>query len=211
MVGTILAQIVVAAALGAAVGAEREINSRPAGLRTHMLVCVGAAIFTLVGAQIGGTDPTRIAAGVVTGIGFIGGGAIVREGITARGLTTAASLWVTAAIGVAIGLRAWSAGVIGTVTALVVLYVVRMMEHTLPRRHRFDITLTLAAGAKLDNVEAVVREALPRAEIEQVTFGPAGQALTLAAVPPKRASVAQVGERLRSLPGVLGAEVTRGA
>src|SRR5687767_8983052 len=118
----VLLQIVVAAGLGAAVGLERELGAQPAGLRTHMLVSVGAALFTLAGADIVGGDPTRIAAQVVTGIGFLGGGAILREGASIRGLTTAASLWVTAAIGLAVGLHWWYAATATTVLALAVLW-----------------------------------------------------------------------------------------
>lgn len=212
MAAIILLQVAVATGLGAVIGAEREINSRPAGLRTHMLVCLGAALFSLVGVHVGGSDPTRIAAQVVTGIGFLGGGAIVREGISARGLTTAASLWVTAAIGVAVGLRAWPAAVFGTAVALLVLAVVRVLERRLlPRRHRLEITLTLSTGTRLDNVEAAVLERLPQAQIEQVTFGAAGQALTMTAVPSMGATLAQVSQQLRELPGVIGIEVTRAA
>src|SRR5882724_4472799 len=107
-------QIVVAAALGAVIGLEREMSAQPAGLRTHMLVSLGSALFTLVGANALHTDPTRIAAQVVTGVGFLGGGAILREGVTVRGLTTAASLWMTAAIGLSVGLRQWTAAVLTT-------------------------------------------------------------------------------------------------
>src|SRR5690348_7809892 len=103
----VLLQVAVAALLGAAIGFEREIGSQPAGLRTHMLVSLGAGLFTLAGAEVMHTDPTRVAAQVVTGVGFLGGGAIFKEGLSVRGLTTAASLWVTAAAGLAVGLRAW--------------------------------------------------------------------------------------------------------
>ncbi|MDQ4025769.1 MAG: MgtC/SapB family protein, partial [Actinomycetota bacterium] len=103
-------RIVLAAALGGFIGFERELSDQPAGFRTHMLVSVGAALFTVAGAygvedlfaeQTGRVryDPTRIAAQIVTGIGFLGAGAIIQQGFSVRGLTTAASLWVTAAVG----------------------------------------------------------------------------------------------------------------
>jgi putative Mg2+ transporter-C (MgtC) family protein len=100
-----LARLLLAVALGAAIGYERERAGKPAGLRTHGMVCLGAALFTLVSIfGFGGTgDPTRIAAQVVTGIGFLGAGAILHRHHTVEGLTTAASLWVTAAVGLAIG------------------------------------------------------------------------------------------------------------
>lgn len=98
--------LVLSLVVGALVGLEREIHGHPAGLRTHMLVCLGSTLFTLVSVDVArssGADPGRIAAQIVTGIGFLGAGAIVREGATIRGLTTAASIWTTAAIGLAIG------------------------------------------------------------------------------------------------------------
>jgi len=104
----VLLRIFVAAALGGAIGLERELRERQAGLRTHLVVSVGAALFTLVSAYgfsgFGSrVDPTRIAAQIVTGIGFLGAGAIIRQGLSVRGLTTAASLWLVAAIGMAAG------------------------------------------------------------------------------------------------------------
>src|SRR5918998_6874576 len=117
----LVARILVAAALGAAVGLEREVSDQPAGFRTHILVSLGAALFTIAGA-LGASafddsetvrfDPTRIAAQVVTGIGFLGAGAIIQQGVNVRGLTTAASLWVTAAVGLAVGLGFYTAALI---------------------------------------------------------------------------------------------------
>jgi putative Mg2+ transporter-C (MgtC) family protein len=110
-------RLLVAAALGAAIGIEREMRAHQAGIRTHLLVALGSAIFTVLSAYAflgdpaagSGTnqavDPTRIAAQIVTGIGFLGAGAIIKEGPTIRGLTTAGSLWATAAIGLAAGAR----------------------------------------------------------------------------------------------------------
>ncbi|MEM2661156.1 MAG: MgtC/SapB family protein, partial [Nitrososphaeria archaeon] len=88
---------------GAIIGLEREITHKPAGLRTHMLVCLGSCIFTIVSLRFG-MDPARVAAGIVTGIGFIGAGTIIAEQGKVVGITTAASLWVTAAIGLTIGI-----------------------------------------------------------------------------------------------------------
>src|SRR5215216_7346754 len=109
-----------AAVLGGAIGAERELNDQPAGLRTHMLLTIGACLFTLISAYGfgGGTDPSRIAAQIVTGIGFLGGGAIVRYGLTVKGVTTAASIWATASVGVAIGAGSYVLGVGGAVLTL---------------------------------------------------------------------------------------------
>ena len=116
---TCLLRLGVAAVLGMLIGIERDLQGRAAGIRTHLLVCTGAALFTLISVMIGYTvtagrhigDPARIAAQVVTGIGFLGAGTILKSGLTVRGLTTAAYLWLTAAIGVA-GIRQVSLAVI---------------------------------------------------------------------------------------------------
>jgi putative Mg2+ transporter-C (MgtC) family protein len=206
----VVGQVAAAAALGAVIGVEREVTSQPAGLRTHMLVCLGAALFTVVGADYLHTDPTRIAAQVVTGIGFLGGGAIVREGITTHGLTTAASLWVTAAIGVAIGLRQWPAAVITTVLALIILRLIHTLETgALPNRRSLEVTLILEARAPMDAVERAALAALPRSAILRVRYSSSGQAIVLSARPRVTESLPQIAEQLRSLQGVQGVEITR--
>jgi putative Mg2+ transporter-C (MgtC) family protein len=141
-------RLVAAAALTGAVGLERELRERAAGLRTHMLVGVGSALFTLVsaygfnaflhsGANVVRADPSRIAAQIVTGIGFLGAGAIIRQGFSIRGLTTAAGLWVAAAIGMAVGAGYWAAALIGTGVVLVGLGPLRLAEGwVLARRRR---------------------------------------------------------------------------
>jgi putative Mg2+ transporter-C (MgtC) family protein len=145
--GEVLLRVVLAGALGGAIGAEREIREREAGLRTHMLVAVGAALFTIVSAYAWADfefstangitfDPTRIAAQIVTGIGFLGAGAIIRQGLSIRGLTTAASLWVVAAIGMASGAGYYSAAVITTVVVLVSLWPLRIVAHRIFERIR---------------------------------------------------------------------------
>jgi putative Mg2+ transporter-C (MgtC) family protein len=120
-------RLLLAAALGGAIGYERERAGKPAGLRTHMLICVGAALFTVVSVFgfTGPADPSRIAAGVVTGVGFIGAGAIIfrtAEGYIA-GLTTAATIWVVAGIGVAAGAGLYIAAVITTAITLIALFI----------------------------------------------------------------------------------------
>jgi putative Mg2+ transporter-C (MgtC) family protein len=153
----VLVRVVLAGVLGGAIGAEREIREREAGLRTHLLVAVGAALFTIVSAygwrdfhfsQRSGItyDPTRIAAQIVTGIGFLGAGAIIRQGLSIRGLTTAASLWVVAAIGIAAGAGYYSAAVITTVLVLVSLWPLRIVAYRLferirPGEHRLEVEL----------------------------------------------------------------------
>jgi len=100
----LILRLVGAIVLGGVVGYQREVHGRPAGLRTHILVCLGSALFTIASLMFGrGSEPSRIAANIVTGIGFLGAGTIIRQGSTVRGLTTAASLWSVAAIGMAVG------------------------------------------------------------------------------------------------------------
>jgi putative Mg2+ transporter-C (MgtC) family protein len=156
-----LVRLAVAAGLGGAVGLERELREREAGFRTHMLVAVGSALFTLVSAYgfrdflvHGGTvvraDPTRIAAQIVTGIGFLGAGAIIRQGLSVRGLTTAATLWVVAAIGLASGAGYYWAAVLTTAIALFSLWPLRIAAHVFTSRFRPETNRLIAqlpAGA----------------------------------------------------------------
>ena len=118
-------RLLLAAALGAIIGYQRERAAKPAGLRTHVLICVGAALFTVASLYGFGAvaDPARVAAGIVAGIGFIGAGAIIRrdEGLVV-GLTTAATIWAVAAIGLAAGAGLYSVSAVTTVIILIVLY-----------------------------------------------------------------------------------------
>ena len=133
----LLARLLLAAVLGGAIGAERELNDQPAGLRTHMLLTIGACLFTLISAYgFGGglgTDPSRIAAQIVTGIGFLGGGAIVRHGLTVKGVTTAASIWATASVGLAIGAGSYVLGIGGAVLVVATLFGLRRADEVLQR------------------------------------------------------------------------------
>jgi putative Mg2+ transporter-C (MgtC) family protein len=206
----VVVQVLTAIALGAAIGLEREVGAQPAGLRTHMLVSLGAAVFTLAGIHVMGTDPTRVAAQVVTGIGFLGGGAIFKEGVNIRGLTTAASLWVTAAIGLAVGLRAWLGAIVATVLALAVLWLVKVLEREwLPRRRTLTITLTLRHDAALDVVERAAVNALPHAKVLSVSYAHTDQSLLLSARARAHTSLPELAETLRHLPGVEGVALAR--
>jgi putative Mg2+ transporter-C (MgtC) family protein len=124
-------RILIAAVLGGAIGLEREIREHTAGFRTHILVAVGAAAFTLASSYgLEGTsfDPNRISAQIVTGIGFLGAGAIIRYGVSVRGLTTAASLWTVASVGLLTAQGFYWAAVITTAIVLVSLYLLRLVE-----------------------------------------------------------------------------------
>jgi putative Mg2+ transporter-C (MgtC) family protein len=135
-------RLVIATALGLAIGFEREIHGHPAGLRTHMLVAVGSGLFTVLSAYgfngVAGAvpnsapiDPTRIAAQIVSGIGFLGAGAILKDGIVIRGLTTAASLWATSAVGMAAGAGEHIIAVVATATILVSLWPINALAERL--------------------------------------------------------------------------------
>jgi putative Mg2+ transporter-C (MgtC) family protein len=137
--------------LGAVIGFERELHRQPAGFRTHSLVALGAALFTIVSAHAfaGPTvDPTRIAAQIVSGIGFIGAGTILQHRGSVRGLTTAASLWAVAAIGTAAGAGLLVMAVVGTALILVVLALLDQVEEFVRRR------LHLPADAARPSAEA---------------------------------------------------------
>ena len=132
-----LVPMLVSLVLGTLLGWERQLGRKPAGLRTHTLVCLGSTLFVLLArhavTEIGGSnlDPTRIIHGVVTGIGFLGAGSILRQEGWVQGLTTAASVWMVSAIGVAVGVRAYPLAITGTVLALVVLEGYRWVERFL--------------------------------------------------------------------------------
>jgi putative Mg2+ transporter-C (MgtC) family protein len=138
-----LARIFGALGIGALIGLERSFHGRPAGFRTHALVCIASALLMLVtvyqnewmtqvALEAIRTDPTRMAQGIMTGIGFLGAGVIFKEGLTIRGLTTAASVWVTAAIGILIGIGFWMPALIGAFATLAVLSVFRLIENRMP-------------------------------------------------------------------------------
>jgi putative Mg2+ transporter-C (MgtC) family protein len=166
----VLLRLSVAAILGGAIGTERELRERQAGLRTHLLVSVGSALFTLVsaygfreflvhGGSVVRADPTRIAAQIVSGIGFLGAGAIIRQGLSVKGLTTAATLWLSAAIGMASGAGYYSAALIATAGALVTLGPLRIVAYRVIHRYRPEVDRMLvdipAGGSPVPVLEAI--------------------------------------------------------
>jgi len=187
--GHVVLRLALAAGLGAAVGFERELRDREAGMRTHLLVALGSCLFTLVsaygfheflvnGGNVVRADPSRIAAQIVTGIGFLGAGAIIREGLSVRGLTTAGSLWVVAAIGMASGAGYYWAAVFTTALTLLALWPLRIAAHMLVERFRPPekrIVVELIEGQPLDGLLA----ALPQVRQLEVEDEPDRRVVTL--------------------------------
>lgn len=138
--GQVVARLLIAAALGGLIGLERELRDQPAGFRTHILVAAGSCLFALVSAFAFGdftsrpatdavrADVTRISSQIVVGIGFLGGGTILRHGATVRGLTTAASLWVTAAVGLATAMGFYAGAIAAAVLAALTLALLKPIE-----------------------------------------------------------------------------------
>lgn len=155
-------RVCIAALLGAVLGLEREIHGRPAGLRTHFLVSMGAAVFMMLSPYVAKMtpeiigDPGRIAAQIVSGIGFLGAGAIVKEGVSIRGLTTAASLWVAAAIGMTTGVGSYKGAIVVSGLALIALELLPHIE-TIFKKHSYwvlEVIIPLEASVS-DILDAV--------------------------------------------------------
>jgi putative Mg2+ transporter-C (MgtC) family protein len=154
----IVVRVLAAVLVGASIGFERTFHGRPAGFRTHALVCLASSLLMLVTVYPNWwmavtpidafrTDPTRMAQGIMTGIGFLGAGVIFKEGLTVRGLTTAASIWITAAIGILLGIGFYFAATVGAVATLAVLAAFRLIERRLPAEFYAHHSLTFHRNA----------------------------------------------------------------
>jgi putative Mg2+ transporter-C (MgtC) family protein len=152
-------KVLVAALLGAIIGLEREWSSKPAGLRTLILVCAGSALFTIVSYNIaeldmfGTTDVSRIASNIVTGIGFIGAGIIFKGKNNVHGLTTAATVWMSAAIGMAVGTGDYNLAVAATIVVWIILVVLQWVEirlNKISETMTYKVSFDMAAGFKYD-------------------------------------------------------------
>ncbi len=159
----LLGHLVVAILLGGAIGLERELQSKPAGLRTNVLICVGAALFTDLSRLVAGAtgDPGRIAAQIVTGVGFLGAGTILHSRGYITGLTSAATIWLVAAIGMAVGMGAVLEATGATLLVLVVLGVLRWFErHMKGRRQVSRVIVEFGPDReRVDDIEQIVRKA----------------------------------------------------
>lgn len=178
------ARLLLAAGLGGLIGIERDLSGQPAGLRTHIALALGAALFGIVSGYGFGAfdasravtnfqvDPTRVASNIVVGVGFLGGGAILKQGATVRGLTTAASLWVTAAIGLGCALGAYWPTVVTTAIVLVSLVGLRAPRRWLTRRlarQRETAVIRLAEGAETSAVVSALND-LPGVRISSLSI-----------------------------------------
>ena len=120
--------LVISAILGSIIGYERHLHDKPAGLRTNALICMGSCVFTIISTSLPGSEPGRIAAQVVTGIGFLGAGSIIQSGGSVHGLTTAAGIWIVAAIGMACGARMYFIALVATAITMAVLLLLPQIE-----------------------------------------------------------------------------------
>jgi len=203
-------RLAAAGALGGAIGLERELRAQPAGFRTHVLVALGAGLFTIAGTDVAGADPSRVAAQVVAGIGFLGAGAILHDGGSVRGLTTAASLWIAAAAGLASGLGRPGLAAAAVGMALVTLVALKYLEsEAFPRRRGHKIVLeadgSLDLGLLLEAVTAILGAPATVVSVERA--GQDRTALTITSPLRRGFSVLDLATRLRALDGVMGVEL----
>lgn len=162
-------RLMLAAVLGALIGIERDVHGRAAGLRTHLLISVGAAMFTLVSEHMamlpGGNgssyvgDPGRIAAQVVSGIGFLGAGVIARDGLTIRGLTTAACIWLVASVGLACGAGFYLLAIFGTCFSFLILLFLKHFERSYQKESYRVLCISAAIDTSVEQLVAVIKEA----------------------------------------------------
>jgi putative Mg2+ transporter-C (MgtC) family protein len=214
--GELLLRLGLTVVLCGAIGLEREARGQAAGLRTHILVGVGAALFTLVsayafesGAPGQRVDPTRIAAQIVTGIGFLGAGTIIQQGLTVRGLTTAAAMWVVAAIGMAVGAGYYLGASAATGIILVSLIAFRRLRPTLMARVRTDFVtmdLELSGDGELGDVLTVLGRQGARVEGVESEHEEGRQLFRLELFVPPAADIGAALQEIRRLPAVRSAE-----
>jgi len=165
-------RLLIAFLLGALIGLERERRERPAGLRTHILVSTASALLMMLSQTVAGEsfDPGRMAAGVVTGIGFLGAGTIIRYGSAVKGLTTAASLWAAAAVGLAVGMGWYLAGALTAILIFITLIGVRALEPIVaPDAATTQVMVKLTAGSRLP-IDLFERVAELGGELRRIEF-----------------------------------------
>ncbi len=129
-------RLLISFGIGTAIGLEREYRSKAAGLRTMIMICMGSTIFTQISINIGGTSPDRIASTIVTGVGFLGAGVIFKDGLSITGITTATTIWISAALGMAVGAGEYFVSIIGSGLVLIVLIAFEKLQLVIERLHQ---------------------------------------------------------------------------
>lgn len=166
----ILIKLALALVLGGAVGLERELNQKPAGLRTNIMICMGSAMMMglsglmLAGAPVGSADALRVAAGVVTGMGFIGAGTIIQSGNHVHGLTTASTLWAVTGLGLVIGAGYYLIAAAYTAMLILTLVLLRQVEKILPRRTTHQYVLDVNGLPGMETIKKAAAELSIRLE-----------------------------------------------
>jgi putative Mg2+ transporter-C (MgtC) family protein len=164
----IIIRLLLGAVFGGIIGFERSSHGRPAGFRTHLLVCVASVLIMIVSEYYHylslwdpsyvRVDPARLAAGAVTGVGFLGAGVIIKTGFTVQGLTTAACLWIVSAIGLAIGTGLYVAGLVSFVITYLALWLLRMVEDRMPRLSYRFMTIVMREEGDEEAITSVIRK-----------------------------------------------------
>jgi putative Mg2+ transporter-C (MgtC) family protein len=162
----ILIRLLLGTLIGGIIGYERQIHGRPAGLRTHILVCTASVLLMIVSEYFyypGSTDstpvsidPGRIAAGAITGVGFIGAGVVLKTGLTIQGLTTAASIWVISAIGLALGAGLYTAGLVTSLITIATLTTLRIAERKMSKLSSRFLTVTVDETAREEDIVSLI-------------------------------------------------------
>jgi len=132
----IAGRLLISFGIGTAIGLEREYRSKAAGLRTMIMICLGSTIFTELSITLGAANPDRLAANIVTGIGFLGGGVIFKDGLTITGITTATTIWISAALGMAVGAGEYFVAIVGSGVVLIVLTLMEKIQGYVERWHQ---------------------------------------------------------------------------
>lgn len=164
----IILRLLLGALLGGIIGFERQTHGRPAGFRTHLLVCVASVLIMIISEYYHHLslqnpsyiriDPARLAAGAITGVGFLGAGVIIKTGVSVQGLTTAACLWIVSAIGLAIGSGIYSAGITSFVITFVALWLLRILEVKIPGLSYKFMTVVMTEGEDEETIKALLEK-----------------------------------------------------
>lgn len=210
-------RIILSCVLGGLIGMERESVNRPAGLRTHILVCMGSTLVMLTGifmfnqySSITDLDPARLGAQVVSGIGFLGAGTILREGLTVKGLTTAASIWGVACIGLAVGSGFYLGSVVATLLVFIILFFFSKFEKYMSKKHN-EVYLKVISINRPGQIGKIGTELgkmnISIVNIKLETVDEAMVAVTLVAKLPRKSCIHDVIDRVLCLDGIHGAEI----